>query len=79
MENVLIIGASGSIGSLVRKELLDTSDSHLTLFVRNTEKLGEIDEKRETAVAGDATNIDDLNKVVENQDVVFVSVNSQLV
>lgn len=79
MENVLIIGASGSIGSLVRKELLDTSDSHLTLFVRNTEKLGEIDEKRETAVAGDATNIDDLNKVVENQDVFFVSVNSQLV
>lgn len=78
MENVLIIGASGSIGSLVRRKLLDTSDSHLTLFVRNIDRLGNIDEQRETAVAGDATNFDELNNVVENQDVVFVSVNSRL-
>ncbi|MFD1418665.1 NAD(P)H-binding protein [Companilactobacillus keshanensis] len=78
MENVLIIGASGSIGSLVRQKLLETDDSHLTLFVRNIERLGEIDDNRETAVAGDANNINDLNKVVEDQDVVFVAVNNQL-
>lgn len=78
MENVLIIGASGSIGSLVRQKLLETSDSHLTLFVRNIKRLGQIDDQRETAVAGDATKIDDLDKVVENQDVVFVSVNNHL-
>ncbi|WP_125713931.1 NAD(P)H-binding protein [Companilactobacillus kedongensis] len=78
MENVLIIGASGSIGSLVRQKLLETSDSHLTLFVRNINRLGEIDEKRETAVAGDATDIHDLNKVIEDQDIVFVSVNNRL-
>lgn len=78
MENVLIIGASGSIGSLVRRKLLDTSDSHLTLFVRNVDRLGSIDERRETAVAGDATNFNELNNIVENQDVVFVSVSSRL-
>lgn len=78
MENVLIIGASGSIGSLVRQKLLETSDSHLTLFVRNVKRLGQIDDQRETAVAGDATKIDDLDKVVEDQDVVFVSVNNHL-
>ena len=78
MENVLIIGASGSIGSIVRKNLLESSDSHLTLFVRNTDRLGEIDDERETVIAGDATKFDDVDSAVENQDVVFIGVSGDL-
>ncbi|WP_334329986.1 NAD(P)H-binding protein [Companilactobacillus sp. HBUAS59699] len=78
MENVLLIGASGSIGSVVRKNLLDTSENHLTLFVRDPERLGEVDDERETVFAGDATNIDDVNAAVENQDVIFISVTGEL-
>lgn len=78
MENVLLIGASGSIGSVVRKNLLDSSENHLTLFVRDPSRLGDINEERETVFAGDATKIDDLNVAVEDQDVVFISVTGEL-
>lgn len=78
MENVLLIGASGSIGSVVRKNLLDSSENHLTLFVRDPSRLGDINEERETVFAGDATKIDDLNAAVEDQDVVFISVTGEL-
>lgn len=78
MENVLLIGASGSIGSVVRRDLLSSSENHLTLFVRDSSRLGDIDEVRETVIAGDATKMDDLNAAVENQDVVFISVTGEL-
>ncbi len=78
MENVLLIGASGSIGSVVRRDLLNSSDNHLTLFVRDSSRLGEIDEKRETVFSGDATDPNDVNVAVENQDVVFISVTGYL-
>lgn len=78
MENVLLIGASGSIGSVVRRDLLSSSENHLTLFVRDPSRLGDIDEVRETVIAGDATKMDDLNAAVENQDVVFISVTGEL-
>ncbi|WP_125589238.1 NAD(P)H-binding protein [Companilactobacillus jidongensis] len=78
MENILLIGASGSIGSVVRRDLLSSSENHLTLFVRDPSRLGDIDESRETVIAGDATKMDDLNVAVENQDVVFISVTGEL-
>lgn len=78
MENVLIIGATGSIGSLVRKNLLKSGDSHLTLLSRDISRLGEIDEECETAISGDATKLDDVIGAVEDQDVVFVSVTGDL-
>ncbi|APX73210.1 NAD(P)H-binding protein [Companilactobacillus allii] len=78
MENVLIIGATGSIGSIVRKNLLESSDSHLTLFVRDTSKIKDVNIERESVVSGDAAKISDINSAIEDQDIVFVSVTGNL-
>lgn len=37
MKNVLIIGATGTLGSAVRQKLLKESNHHLTLFARSAD------------------------------------------
>lgn len=37
MKNVLIIGATGTLGSAVRQQLLKESNDHLTLFARSAD------------------------------------------
>ncbi|KZU68277.1 oxidoreductase [Lactiplantibacillus plantarum] len=51
MKKGLIIGATGSIGSAVRKILLAKTDVQLTLYSRRADRLKLIVD-RETAVAG---------------------------
>lgn len=76
MKNVLIIGATGTIGSAVRKELLTTTDDQLTLFSRSADRLN-FDPNREKVIAGNVLN-DDLDKAMENQDAVFVALSGNL-
>lgn len=77
MKNVLIIGATGTIGSAVRKELLATTDDQLTLFSRSADRLN-FDPNREKVIAGNVLNDDDLDKATENQDAVFVALSGNL-
>ena len=72
MKNVLIIGATGTLGSAVRKELLKTTDDQLTLFSRSANRLN-FDSDREQVIAGNVLDDNDLDKAMNNQDAVFVA------
>lgn len=76
MTNVLIIGATGTIGGAVRQTLLNETDDKLTLFARSASRLNVSD--RETVVAGDVTKDTDLDKAMQNQDAIFVALSGPL-
>ena len=75
MKKILIIGATGSIGSEVTAHLLAETDAQLTLLARH---VNQPNQERVTWVQGDATNLVQLEKVMRNQDAVFVAVSGQL-
>ena len=76
-KKVLIIGATGSIGSKLRKTLLQTTDYKLTLFSTRAGGL-QVNPNREKAVSGNVMNKNDLMKVIPNQDVVFAALSGDL-
>lgn len=75
--NVLILGATGTLGSAARQELLNQTDANLTLFSRSADRL-TVDPKREKAISGDLTNGQELDAVMEGQDVVFAALSGNL-
>ncbi|MDN6039371.1 MAG: NAD(P)H-binding protein, partial [Lactobacillus sp.] len=77
MKKGLIIGATGSIGSAVRKILLAKTDVQLTLYSRRADRLKLIVD-RETAVAGSVTDDDQLDQAIKGQDFVFVALNGDM-
>ena len=77
MTNVLIIGATGTVGSAVRQTLLDETSDQLTLFSRSADRLN-IDSSREKAISGSVTNDADLDKALQGQDVVFAALSGNL-
>ena len=78
MTNVLIIGATGTVGSTTRKYFLDNTDDQLTLMARNTKRLGSIDELREKVVTGSVTDAAALQTALTGQDVVFAALSGNL-
>lgn len=76
-KKVLIIGATGSIGTKVRKTLLEKTDYNLTLFSTRAGKLG-IDKNREKAISGNVLKKDELREVVAGQDVIFIALSGNL-
>lgn len=76
MTKVLIIGATGTIGGAVRETLLNETDAELTLFARSANRLNI--GSRETAISGDVTNDNDLDKAIAGQDAVFVALSGPL-
>ena len=77
MTNVLIIGATGSIGQRVTKYFLDKTDDYLTLMARNTSVLS-VDETRERTVQGDVIDNAPLNAALKDNEIVFMAVDSNL-
>lgn len=71
MQNVLILGANGTIGRQVTERLLNETDAHLTLFLRNASRLTITDPARETVIEGDAIDAVTVNRAMVNQDIVF--------
>ena len=76
-KRILIVGATGSIGSKLRRTLLEKTNYILTLFSPSASKI-KITQGRETAIAGDVNNKAELTKVVQNQDVVFAALSGSL-
>lgn len=74
-KNVSIIGANGQIARLVEDHILkDDKDVHLTLFLRNADRLSELkDNPQVTLIDGDANDPEDLRKAIKGQDIVFVA------
>lgn len=77
MTNVLIIGATGTLGTAVRKTLLAQTNDQLMLFSRSAGNLS-VDSSREKAISGSVTNDADLDQVLQGQDAVFAALSGDL-
>lgn len=78
MANILIIGATGSVGSVTRNYFLENTTDKLTLMARNTRHLGRINEERETAVTGSVADTSTLLEALKGQDAVFAALSGNL-
>ncbi|MBO1306067.1 NAD(P)H-binding protein [Enterococcus sp. 669A] len=78
MKNILIVGATGSVGQVTRKLFLEQTQDQLTLFSRNAHRLHGIDENREKFFAGSVLNPTELDEAMQGQDVVFASLSGDL-
>lgn len=73
MKNVLLLGATGTAGSALTKELLSETDCHLTLFARHAREM-YTNTDRISVINGDAENIEELKAIMPEQDVVYCAI-----
>ncbi len=76
MRNVLIIGATGSLATVVIDQLEKQDDVRLTLFARNKQKL--TNRGKCNVIQGDAMNYDDVKNAVKGQGIVYVNLAGNL-
>lgn len=76
MKKVLIIGATGSLATVVTEELKKLTDVQLTLFARSTNRLSATDHI--ALMKGDAMNYADVTKAVAGKDIVYVNLAGDL-
>lgn len=70
---ILILGATGTFGTALTEKLSAETEHQLTLFSRHAEDKYQNSEKVK-AVNGNAANIEELRKVLPEQDVVYSAV-----
>lgn len=75
--NVLIIGATGTVGGTVRERLLQNPQIHLTSLARHADRLTEA--TNEALVSADLFDVARLAEVIKDQDFVFVAVSGDMV
>lgn len=75
-KNVLLLGASGTAGSAVRKALLSRTDTQLTLVSRHADQLTPTP-NREKLAQLDVHDHDALIQAMKGQDIVFSSLSSE--
>lgn len=78
MTNVLIIGATGTLGRAATGAILENTNDNLTLFSRSANRLSVTDPSREKTISGDVTNQADLDKALQDQDAVFAALSGNL-
>ena len=76
MKNVLILAANGQIARIVEQRVLkEQPDVHLTLFLRNKERLSSLaDNDYVTLVEGDMNNAADVNQAMKGQNMAIIGV-----
>jgi uncharacterized protein YbjT (DUF2867 family) len=77
MKNVLVIGASGSLATVVIDVLEKISDVRLTLFLRNKKRLHKLVHDA-IIVEGDVMDYNALKGAMEGQDIVYVNLAGNL-
>lgn len=75
-KNILLLGASGTAGSGVRKALLSQTDAHLTLVSRHADQLTP-NPKREKLAQLDVHDHEALIRAMKGQDIVFSALSSE--
>ena len=78
MKNVLIIGAGGSLAGPVIEELLKQKDVHLTLFLRDKNRLRNSNLSNVAVVEGDVMDYSKLKDAIQGQDIVYVNLAGKL-
>lgn len=78
MTNVLILGANGSLARVAIDMFLKNTDAQLTLYLRNSRRLGNVDSNHVRVIEGDVMNIEKLKEAMIGQDVVYVNLAGNL-
>jgi len=78
MKNAIIIGASGGLAAYVIEALLKQRDVHLTLFLRNKNRLNNRNITNATIVEGDVMDYEKLKDSIKGQDIVYVNLAGNL-
>ncbi|WP_153115478.1 NAD(P)H-binding protein [Rhodocyclus tenuis] len=76
--NVLILGAGGQIARVATELFLKTSDAHLTLYLRQAQRLGRANTDRVRVVEGDVLDLPALTAAMADQDVVYANLDGPL-
>jgi uncharacterized protein YbjT (DUF2867 family) len=78
MKNVIIIGASGSLARYVIEELQKQKDVHVTLFLRNKNRLNNRNSSNATIVEGNVMDYPKLKDAIKGQEIVYVNLAGNL-
>ncbi|TAA93740.1 NAD-dependent dehydratase [Staphylococcus saccharolyticus] len=78
MKTVLIIGANGRVSIQATKIFLENSRFNVDLFLRNAHRIPDYASNRVKVFEGDARNVEDLEKALDQVDVVFASLSGSL-
>lgn len=78
MTNVLILGANGSVASVAIDMFLKETDVQLTLYLRNSRRLKNINSNRVRVIEGDVLDIEKLKEAMIGNDVVYANLDGQL-
>jgi uncharacterized protein YbjT (DUF2867 family) len=78
MKKVIIIGASGSLAGPVIQELQKIKDVHLTLFLRNKNRLHNSNSSSATIIEGDVMDYVALKNAIKGQEIVYVNLAGDL-
>ncbi|RAS77284.1 NAD(P)H-binding protein [Priestia endophytica] len=73
MTNVLILGANGGIARVAIDLFLKETDDQLTLYLRNSSRLGNLDLNRVTVIEGDVLDKEKLKNAMIGHDVVYAN------
>jgi uncharacterized protein YbjT (DUF2867 family) len=78
LTNVLILGANGSIARVAIDLFLKETDAKLTLYLRDSRRLKNIDSNRVRIIEGDVLDSEKLKEAMIGQDVVYANLAGQL-
>ena len=78
MSNVLILGANGQVARYAIDLFLNETDATLTLYLRNSARLTNIDPNRVRVIEGDVRDTNKLKEALAGQDVVYANLAGDL-
>jgi uncharacterized protein YbjT (DUF2867 family) len=78
LRNVLILGANGQIARHAIDLFLNETDSQLTLYLRNSDRLKHMDSNRVRIIEGDVLDLKKLKEAMIGQDVVYANLAGDL-
>ncbi len=73
MKKVVVFGATGHTGRYITQKMKSEKDIELSVFVRNSEKFGDMDITGVNVIQGDAMNADDVAKAMDGQEILLCS------
>ena len=74
--NILLLGATGTFGKSFIKKLLSDTNYNLTLVSRKARDMYK-DSDRQKVINADITNIEELKRVIKNQDIVYCAISGE--
>lgn len=78
MTNVLILGAAGSLSRVATRYLLDNSETRLTLYLRQSDRLINQDPSRIKIIDGDVFDTHQLKAAMAGQDIVYANLSGDM-